>query len=242
MNKSKIIIFSAIVMLLQSAAVQSIGGQELFRALLSLNCVSTNQDGTLVYERFGNQDLISSCAQDEGITNVTGLHLVYTRASNALQVVTSTNNSLVGTNFSLVGSNQLLICTPLTFGSVVSLSGTNTNKVELLASVFVETNTVANGTLAATERFTRNSSNELTGFSLVGRIQYATAASGTNSAMICTGVLVAGSQVSNENDQDEENENEGGHNGNHGNHGNGNNGNNGNGNNGNGNNGHHKGR
>src|SRR5262249_25635221 len=159
MKQSKLIIVSAIVILLQSLAIQSIGAQEVFRALLSLTCISTNQDGGLVYEHFGNQNLIDSCAADEGITNTTDLRLVYNLASNALEVVTRTNNTSVGTNFSLVGTNLYLICTPLTFTSLLSLSGTNTNKVELLDSVFVETNTVASGTLAATERFTYNSSN-----------------------------------------------------------------------------------
>ena len=250
MNKSKVLIFCALA-LFQTIGVQSSRAQELFKALLSATCISTNQNGALVYTHFGNQNLIDQCASDEGVTNTSGLSLVFNSKADALQVVASTNNTAVGTNHVIVGTNQFLICTPLTFTDIVSLSGTNTNKVELLASVFVETNTVASGTLAAKELFHSNSSNQLTSFSLTGQIQYATTASGTNSPMIYRGVLLVGSEPGTGNDGDNDADdnggqggNNGGENGNgHGNNGNGNgNGQGNNGNHGNGNNGNHLGQ
>jgi hypothetical protein len=235
MNKSKIIILSAIAVVLQLMGAPSTRAQELFKALLQVTCISTNQNGGLVYTNFGNRELIAQCAADEGITNVTALSLVFNPTADALQVVTPTNNTEVGMNHVIIGTNQFLICTPLTFTDIVSLSDTNTNKIELLASVLVETNSVASGTLAATERF-RYSTNELTSFSLIGRIQYAVGANGTNSPSIYRGVLLAGSGLTTNQDEDEHDEGEGNH-GNNGNHGNGNNANNGN--HGNGNNNHH---
>ena len=197
-----------------------------------------NQAGKLVYQDFNNKSLISQCATDEGLTNLSQLSLVFNLSAEALQVVTSTNNSEVGTNHTLVGTNQFVVCTPLSFMNIVSLSGTNTNKAELLASVFVETNTVASGTLAATEHFGPSSTNGVTSFNLIGRIQYAVTASGTNSPAIYRGVLVVGAQPGEEEgENNEEGSEQGGHQGNNGNHGNGNNGNHGN--HGNGNNGHH---
>ena len=234
MNKSKMIVVLGLAAVLQCIGAPSGIAQELFPALLKVTCVSTNQNGEVVYSNMGNGDLIMQCAADEGLTNTEGLSLVFNLTADALQVVAGTNNAAVGTNHMIVGTNQFLICTPLTFTNIVSLSGTNTNKIELLASVFVETNKVANGTLAATERFHFGSTNELTSFSLIGRIQYATLASDTNSTSICRGVLLAGSGLTNE-EEGENEEGEGGH-GNHGNHGNGHNGNN---NHGNGDHGHH---
>jgi len=262
MNKSKVIIVSVIVMFVESMGSYASRAQELFNALLSATCISTNQAGGLVYQQFGNKDLIRECAADEGVTNTTGLSLVYNLTADALQIVTGTNNAAVGTNHVIVGTNQFLICSPLTFTDILSISGTNTNKVELLASVFVETNTVASGTLAATERFHYAPTNILSSFSLVGRIQYAVAASGTNAAKLYRGVLVVGSEPANDEDGDNDSDgNAQGHNGNQGgngndnhgndnhgndnhgndNHGNDNHGNNGNhlGQNSNGNNGHH---
>jgi hypothetical protein len=209
MNTSKVIILSVISMLLQSTAIQSARAQDVFRASFNVTCVSTNENGALVYQHMDNRDLISACAADEGLTNLAGLRLVYNLTDNALEVVTRTNNTSVGTNFSLIGTNLYLICTPFTFMDIVSLTGTNTNKVELLASVFVETNSVASGTLAATERFRYNSSNVLSSFSLVGTIQYAVPANGTNSAMICVGTLVASSGDFNHHDGDNDDDDHG---------------------------------
>lgn len=233
------IVVLGLAVVLQCLGSSSAAAQELFSAVLKVICVSTNQNGDLVYSQMGNQDLIAQCAADQGLTNTDGFSLVFNLTADALQVVTSTNNTTVGTNYMIIATNQFLICTPLSFMDIVSLSGTNTNKVELLASVFVETNTVASGTLAAKERFSFGPTNDLTAFSLVGHIQYATLASGTNSPSICRGVLLAGAGSTNEEEgENEEGESHHGDNGDHGdgdngNHGNGNNGNHGNGNNGN---------
>jgi len=177
MKKQNLLIVTAVASLLTSLGLQSSRAQQ-FKAVLSAVCISTNQEGGLVYRSFSNRNLIHDCAEEQGITNLTGLRLVFDLGNNALEVVR--------------GTNQTAICTPLTFQDTVSLPNTNKTKVELLAAVFVETNTVASGTLAATERFSYGSSNQLTGFRLTGRIQYSVAASGTNSAKIYQGVVAAG--------------------------------------------------
>jgi hypothetical protein len=215
MKNHKVILITAIALMLQSLAIRCVTAQGIFPALLSATCISTNEDGDLVYKHFGNADLIRECAGDEGITNLSGLSLVFNPGSNTLEVVAGTNQTAVGTNHVLVGTNKFLICTPLTFTNTVSLSGANTNKVELLASIFVETNSVSGGSLAATERFSYGKSNQLESFRLVGRIQYAVAASGTNGAKIYRGALVAGSGVRNDEDEDEDEDGNNGNNGKH---------------------------
>ena len=153
--------------------------QELYRAFVSEICISTNASGGLVYQPIGNRDFIRKCAHDHGITNLAGLSLVYNRTANALQVVSGTNHDLV--------------CTPLSFSGGVSLSKSNYTKVERLEFVYAEGNTMADGTLAATERSFLNPSNQLSGFLLSGRLQYAVPSAGTNGPAICTGSIFASS-------------------------------------------------
>ncbi len=224
MKKCNVILVLAAAAFLQLIGLASARAQQLFPAILSASCVSTNASGGLSSDHMGNQDLISDCATGLGITNLNGLSLVYNLSANALQVVAPTNLAYVGTSHTIIATNLYLLCTPLRFTNIVWLSTTNTNRVELLSSVFVETNSRPTGTLAATERFQYGSSNQLASFSLIGRIQYGVIASGTNGASICRGVLLAGVPAGEE-------EGEGGQ-GNNGNHGQGNNGNHGQGNNG----------
>ena len=86
-----------------------------------------------------------------------------------------------------------MVCTPITFSGGVSLSKTNQTATELLAFVFLDNNTQANGTLRAREQFSLNSSNQITHFSLIGQLQFAQAANGTNAAKIYSGSLSVGS-------------------------------------------------
>src|ERR1043165_967959 len=119
MKRSRILLVSAATVLSFYAGLCSGSAQELFRALLSTTCVSSNADGTLVYKNTGDRDLIRSCAGEMGLTNFTGLSLMFNRASNSLEVVAGTNQTSVGTNHVIVGTNQFLICTPLTFSNIV---------------------------------------------------------------------------------------------------------------------------
>jgi len=198
----------------------------LFRARINITCVSTNASGNLVYDRDNTFEFIQDFASSLGLTNLTGFSLVYNASNTTLQVVSGTNQTLVGT--------------PLTFTNGLSLTNTNHTVVELQSNVRVGTNAVASGVLTATERFTYGTSNQLTSFSLIGRLSYIEPASGTNPPAICRGTLLAGAVTGEDEDEDEDHHDNNGH------HGEGNNGNglgnggpngnfNGNGNNGNGN-------
>ena len=179
MNKTLTVAVAAA--LLQAFTVCSHGADQLFDVTVRAVSITTNQSGNVIYGAVRNGDLIRKCASDEGITNLSGLMLVYDRTADALKVVMGTNNTVV--------------CTPLSFEGGVSLPNTNGTRIERLAFVFAGTNTVANGTLAATERLSLDSSNQLTSFRLVGRLQYAVPASGTNPPVIYNGTLVAGSDM-----------------------------------------------
>ena len=164
--------------------VPSGNAQELYKAFVSQVCISTNASGNLVYKFFGNRDFISQCAEEQGITNLAGLSLVFNRTANALQVVS--------------GTNHVLVCTPLSFSGGVSLSNSNHTKVERLEFVYADGHTMADGTLKATElTFTGGfGTNQFSAFQLTGRLQYAVPAAGTNSAAIYTGSIFAGSRLS----------------------------------------------
>ncbi len=156
--------------------IQSTQAQD-FTASINAVSISTNRDGTLVYHRVRNSDFIRACAKEHDITNLMGLSLVYDRAADALEVIR--------------GTNLTAICTPLSFNGGTWLLNSNATKAERLTFVFVETNKVAGGTLAATERFHYGRSNELTSFTLSGDLQYTVPASGTNPPVIYKGMLSA---------------------------------------------------
>jgi hypothetical protein len=195
----------------------------LFPAVIKAICAYTNATGALVYEHESNSNIIQECASEKGITNLTGLSLAFNWSNSTLQVIS--------------GSNHTVICTPFTFSGGLAITNTNNTIVELQKFVFVETNTLASGILSATEMITRGASNQLTGFSLHGLLDYSVAANGTNAAKICRGMLLVGDAIvassgGTTGDQDgEENENddndEDGGQGNNGHHGHGNSGNNG---------------
>ncbi len=168
-------------MVSQLNGVQSANAQQFFKVFVSAVAISTNQAGDLTYREFGNRNIISNCAGEQGITNLVDLSLVYDRTADAVEVVSGTNDTLV--------------CTPLTFGGGTSLTNTNGTKIERLSLVSWETNQTANGTLAATERLAFGPTNQLEFFSLRGQLQFATPATGTNGPVIYRGSIVAGSDL-----------------------------------------------
>ena len=153
--------------------------QELFKAEVNTRSVETNGTGGLSYAHYGNKQIIAEAAANAGITNLSGLHLVYNQAADNLEVVMGTNNTV--------------IATPITFSGGVSLSKTNGTVVERLSWVFLGTNTVAAGTLRATEYSQFGTSNQLTHFALIGQLQFAAPAQGTNGPTIYAGSISAGS-------------------------------------------------
>lgn len=189
------------------AAIQPTAAQtntNLFRANVLVTCVSTNASGNFVYDHNNTFDFIQDCAAETGVTNLTALSLVYNRSNSTLEVVS--------------GTNQTLVCTPLTFSGGLSITNTNNTLVELQTFVFVETNTVASGVLSATEHLSYGTSNQLTSFSLIGRLNYTEPAVGTNPPALCRGVLIVGTPSGNQDEDNDDNGNNGHHGeGNHGN-------------------------
>ena len=217
-------ILAALTLGLPLAGVQNANAQtntNLFPASINLVCITTNENGNLVYDRVKTSEFIQESVLNMGISNFTGLKLVYNRSNSSLEVINRTNHAVLST--------------PLSFDGGISLTNSNHTRVELQTYVFLDTNTVASGLLSATERLTYGSSNQLRSFGLRGQLSYSFT-DGTNSPTICRGILLVGSALTADRDHDDDDDNNGNNgNGNNGNHGQGNNGNHGNGNNGNGN-------
>jgi hypothetical protein len=190
MRKNSILVWTITVGLAPWLGVPCAKAQELYKTYVSEVCISTNASGSLVYKPFGNRDFIRKCARDQGITNLTGLSLVFNRTANALQVVS--------------GSNHVVICTPLSFSGGVSLSKSNQTKVERLEWVYADADTMADGTLLATERSFLTASNQPTGFLLTGRLQYTAPAGGTNGPAIYSGTIIVGPGFDFRHDDDDE--------------------------------------
>ena len=190
MKSTKLIIIGVATVFSLSLGIQSTRAQN-YPASVNAISISTNSSGNLVYHKFRNGDIIRQCAHDEGVTNLMGLHLVYNRTADELQVLGGTN----GTN---------VICVPLAFSGGTWLSNSNHTKAERLTFVSVETNSVTSGTLSATERFAYGPSNKITFFSLTGQLAYTVPAKGTNAAVIYRGGLSAGTpQGEGEGDDDQ---------------------------------------
>jgi len=227
-KSSSAAILAALSLSLPFASVQTCDAQtntNLFPAGINLVCTSTNQDGDFVYEHVTTSNFVAECATDMGVTNLTGLTLVYNRSNSSLDVI------------DIDGTNLTVLCSPLSFDGGVSLANSNHTRVELLTYVFFGTNAVASGSLSATEFLTYGTSNQLTSFGVRGQLSYSYT-DGTNSPTICRGTLLVGSAIARDADHhdcDEDDDNGNGNRGNNGNHGKGNNGNHGKGNNGNGN-------
>ena len=196
MKNSQVFMLAAVLVVSFSA-----DSQELFKALVQTTAVTTNESGGLSYSRYGNKQIIQQAAEAAGITNLSGLHLVYDKTADALEVV--------------MGSNNVVVATPISFVDSVSLSKTNGTVVERLSWVFLGTNTTASGTLRATERSHFSTSNELLNFHLSGQLQFAAPAEGTNAPVIYSGNIIAGSSGF-EGKGEQGNENEQGENGGHG--------------------------
>jgi hypothetical protein len=165
-------------------------GMDLLRAEVNTTRVTTNATGGLSYKHYGNHQIFAQAAAQAGLTNLSGLRLVYSLSGDDLEVVSGTNNTV--------------IATPFTFSGGVSLSKTNNSVLERLTWVYLGTNTQASGTLHATEFSHFGTSNELTAFALRGQLQFATPAAGTNGAAIYSGSLAAGGFGHSDDDDDED--------------------------------------
>ena len=158
---------------LVSAPVSS--AANLFPVTVNAVSVSTNQNGNLAYHSFNNWTIIHATAAEQGLTNLTGLAVVYNLDADNLQVVS--------------GTNKTVLDTPLTFGGGVSLNNTNTTKVQRLTNVYWQTNQTSVGTMVAGESIHYGTNNLITSFSLAGQLQFALPGSGTNSPTIYYGFI-----------------------------------------------------
>jgi hypothetical protein len=192
MKSTKFVVIAVASASLLSLGISAARAQD-YRAFVRAISIATNANGGLVYHSYGNGQIIRECAHENGITNLTGLSLVYNRTADALQVVSGTNHTVV--------------CTPLTFAGGTWLSNSNHTKVERLAGVYVESSSTASGTLAATERLAYTSSNTVSFFSLSGQLQYT--GSGTNGPVIYKGSIFARSGFGDREDEEEGSESRG---------------------------------
>jgi hypothetical protein len=176
MKKTKIMVMAAAAAL-QMTWIQSGSAQQFYPASLEASTASTNPAGNLVYQELKNKDLITTCAIGQGLTNLAGLSLVYDANADALEVVSGTNDTLV--------------CTPLTFATVVPLSNTNGTVLQRFAWVYWEGSEAASGSLTATEQIIPATTNQPAKFCLQGQLQFAVPASGTNPAVIYEGTVSA---------------------------------------------------
>ncbi len=166
-------ILATLSMQLVTAPVSS--ATNLFPVTVNAVGVSTNQDGNLAYSKFNNWTIIHAAAASQGITNLTGISLVYNLQADDIEVVSGTNNTVLGT--------------PLSFDGGVSLGNTNATKVQRLANVYWQTNQTAGGTLLAGESIRYGATNQVISLNFAGQLQWAAPGSGTNGTTIYYGLI-----------------------------------------------------
>jgi len=166
-------ILATLSMQLVTAPVSS--AVNLFPVTVNAFGVSTNQDGNLTYSKFNNWTIIHATAASQGITNLTGISLVYNLQADDIEVVSGTNNTVLGT--------------PLSFDGGISLNNTNETKIQRLANVYWQTNQTASGTLLVGESIRYGSTNQVIRLSFVGQLQFAASGSETNGPTIYYGLV-----------------------------------------------------
>jgi hypothetical protein len=175
--KKILLLAATIVSLVATSSIAQTTNTNLVRAFISVTCISTNGTNDLVYDRIRTTEFIEEFATSLGITtNATNFSLVYNLTNRTLQVVSGTNQTLVGTALSF--TNVLSITNADSEGTVV----------EFQYNVRVWTNSAVTGTLTGTQRY--GASNDFSSFLLTGRLAYVEPASGTNAPAICRGILV----------------------------------------------------
>ena len=182
------------------AGVQNCNAQtntNLYRARINLVCTTTNADGNLEQDRIITSEFVRDAALSVGVTNLDELTLAYNPSSNSLEVVNR--------------STREVVATPLSFGGGTSVANLDNTRVVLQNFVFLNSETVANGLLSATQRLAYADSGELRSFGMRGTIYYSFA-NDTNSPTACEGILAVGSGISkrgngNQDSDDDDDEN-----------------------------------
>jgi len=177
MKKSKIILLAVAVAGSQLLGIHSSSAQQFYPASISAESATTNPAGNLVYHELSTKDFIQTSANEQGITNLTGLSLVFDAKADALEVVSGTNDTLVFTT--------------LTFADILPLSNTNGTSLQRFASVYWGASQTPNGTLVANEQIVPATATQPARFSLQGQIQIAVPAIGTNAPTIIVGNISA---------------------------------------------------
>lgn len=175
MLKSKCLAVTLATLGMQLVGTPVSSAADLFPVTVNAVSISTNQTGNLTYHPFNNWTLIHAAAAQQGLTNLTGISVVFNLQADDVEVVSGTNNTVLDT--------------PLTFAGGVSLNNTNDTKVQRLANVYWETNQTASGTLVAGESIQYGATNQITAFNLAGQLQFALPGDGTNSPVIYYGLI-----------------------------------------------------
>ncbi|MGC9943445.1 MAG: hypothetical protein ABSE48_16585 [Verrucomicrobiota bacterium] len=170
---SKCLAVAVAVLGSQFIGAATVCAQDLYPISFSAVGISTNAEGHLVYKSLDNRSLIQETAEAQGITNLTGLSLVYSVEGNDVEVVSGTNKTVIGT--------------PLTFSGGVSLTNASGTEGQLLEYVDWDTNSEASGTLVAGELFHYNPTSKITDVTLQGQLQLGLPDNGTNGPAIYLG-------------------------------------------------------
>src|SRR5689334_3482696 len=104
MNIKNIFLLSLSVLLLQTPASKA---ADVFNVIVKGICRATNEQGAIVSTPFGSADLIKRCADENGITNLASLTLIYDVDDDALKVVRVSDGSVICDSLAFAGGTSV---------------------------------------------------------------------------------------------------------------------------------------
>ncbi|HWI58696.1 MAG TPA: hypothetical protein VNZ22_15835 [Bacillota bacterium] len=177
---------SITVLALQAASALA---QDQFRVTFVGTCRTTDGSGRLITRPFLNRDLVTPCAQANGIANLKSVALTYTVGGNpttggdTIDVVNATNGTVICPLYILAFPTT--IPTPNGLGS------------EQLVFIYPGSGgpgTASIGTARLTEQTILNRNGSTNRISVIGKFQLANAATDTSNLALCTGTFVTGAR------------------------------------------------
>ena len=173
MNMKKTLLLILSVLFLHSLSAKA---ADLFNVIVRGTCRATNDQGHIVSVPFGNAELIKRCADENGITNLASLTLVYDVDEDDTEVVNVSDGSV--------------ICESLTFSGGASVFNERGTVRERQAFIFLEDNRV--GSFIGTEKSLRGGNGTLLRFSLRGKFQLGMPAQNNERAKVYSGIFTTG--------------------------------------------------
>ncbi len=175
MKQPNMALFLAVLTMAPGFLTTRAQSADLYKVNVSAICISTNDNGQLRSKPFTARDIIRDCADGQGITNLTGLTLVYNRDVDTVQVVNRTNGAVV--------------CDFMAFDNGVAVANAAGTVRERVAFAYLQDQHNADGTIRGTERYVFDEHGAVIAFHFNGKLHIGTPATDSSRAKVYSGTF-----------------------------------------------------